>query len=247
MKAMIFAAGLGSRLKPLTDSTPKALVKVNNKPMLEWIIRKLKKADISNIIINVHHFADQIINFLNSNNHFGINIEISHEKELLDTGGGLKKAAWFFDGEDDFIVHNTDVLSEIDLKQLYLDHKINKSDVTLCVRKRKTNRYLLFDDSNQLCGWTSEKEKKVLWVNDPIHSFNKVSFCGIQIISTALLKNFNPKEIFPIIPEYLRWANNYKINAYNSDLVKWIDIGKSKNINSVKDIFKEKYFQDLLK
>lgn len=247
MKAMIFAAGLGTRLKPLTNSTPKALVKVHDKPMLEWVILKLKKSGITNIIINVHHFADQVISFLNSKNNFGLSIEISHESELLDTGGGLKKAAWFFKGESDILVHNTDVISEIDLQQLYLDHKNNNSDATVCVRSRKTNRYFLFDNNNQLCGWTSKKENRTLWVTNPVKSFREVSFCGIQIISYRLLENFDSRKIFSIIPEYLKWATNYKIRSYDSDVMKWIDLGKKENIHSVKDIFDENYFLNLSK
>lgn len=246
MKAMIFAAGLGKRLKPYTDSKPKALVEVYKKPMLEWVILRLKQFGISKIIINVHHFSDQIINFLNSKNNFGIHIEISQEDELLDTGGGLKNAFWFFRDEDDILVHNTDILSDIDLNQLYVYHKKNKSDATLCIRSRKTNRFLLFKDDNQLCGWTSKKEKKTLWVNEPQKQYHELSFCGIHIISSSLLKNLSFQKIFPIIPEYLRFARDHKIQGFRSDNFTWLDLGKKENIDSAQSLFAEEYFSNLL-
>ena len=245
MKAIIFAAGLGTRLKPITDSIPKALVKIHGKPMLEWVILKLKKSGITDIIINVHYLADQIVNFLDNNNNFGIHIELSKENELLDTGGGLKKAAWFFEGESDILVHNTDILSEIDLQKFYASHKKSKSDATLCVRHRKTSRYLLFNNNNQLSGWISKKNNETIWVKNPIIAPNELSFCGIHLISTNLLKSFNPLTKFSIIPEYLRWAVDHKISAYISDHSKWVDLGSIENINSAHKILGQNYFSDL--
>ena len=156
MKAMIFAAGLGTRLKPLTDHMPKALVPVAGKPMLEHVIEKLKATGFDEIVINVHHFAQQIIDFLKANNNFGIKIWISDEtEELLDTGGGIKKTAHFFD--EPFLVHNADILSNVDLKALYDYHLTSGNDATLLVSSRKTVRYLLFDDANRLCGWINKE------------------------------------------------------------------------------------------
>ena len=143
---MIFAAGLGTRLKPLTDHTPKALVKVNGRPMLEHIILKLKASGFTEIVVNIHHFGEQIIDFLQANGNFGLNIHISDERDqLLDTGGGIKKASAFFQGNEPFLVHNVDILSNTDLRNLYLHHLKEGSDATLLVSQRATSRYLLFD------------------------------------------------------------------------------------------------------
>src|ERR1035437_9615569 len=137
MKAMIFAAGLGTRLKPVTDNLPKALVPIAGKPLLEWVILKLKAAGFDEIIVNVHHFPNQIIDFLKGNDNFGIRIEISDESDsLLDTGGGIRNAAWFFDDGKPFLIHNVDILSNVDLKALYHQHLRTNSLATLVVSKR---------------------------------------------------------------------------------------------------------------
>ena len=243
MKALIFAAGLGMRLRPLTNSMPKALVPVNNKPMLEWVILRLIKFEIKEVIVNVHHFADQIIDFLGSKNHFGIKIEISHEKQLLDTGGGLKNVAWFFKNEKDFLIHNADILSDIDLKQMYLQHIQEKADVTLATRNRKTNRYLLFNGEGQLCGWRSKKENKTLWVKDPPKKIDELAFGGIHIISTRLLIELNSTNAFPIIPEYLRLASHYSIKKFDTTPYRWLDLGRIENLKNVNKVFNLPYFQ----
>ena len=161
MKAMILAAGLGTRLRPLTDDRPKALVEINGRTLLEITLTRLHAFGIQDVIINVHHFADMVVDYLRKNDNFGMRIEVSREEELLDTGGGLKKAAYFFaenssrpdsSGEEPFMVHNVDVLSSIDLRRMVQFHNDNHSLATLAVRDRKTSRYLLFDDQLQLCG-----------------------------------------------------------------------------------------------
>jgi len=245
MKAMIFAAGVGSRLKPLTNSLPKALIPVNNRPMLEWVILRLRKFGIKDIIINVHHFAEQIINFLNSKNHFNLNIELSHEKILLDTGGGLKKAEWFFKGEKDILVHNTDILSDIDLQRLFVEHTSSQADATLCVRERKTSRYLLFDAEGKLCGWRSTQKNETIWVKEIVKTYDEWSFNGIHIISKNLLNKLKADVIYPIIPEYLRLAKDHKINAFNTTECRWIDLGSVENIKNISNTFNEKYFYEL--
>ena len=187
MKAMIFAAGLGTRLKPLTDHMPKALVPVAGKPMLEHVIGKLKAAGFNEIVINVHHFANQIIDFLKEKNNFGIQIWISDEtEELLDTGGGIKKAAHFFD--EPFLVHNADILSNVDLRTLYEHHLTSGNDATLLVSPRKTVRYLLFNDGNRLCGWVNKdtlQTKPEGFVYQP-EVQKEYAFGGIHIISPTL-------------------------------------------------------------
>ena len=162
MKAMIFAAGLGTRLKPLTDNTPKALLPIRGKPMLEHVILQLKNAGFDQIAINIHHLGDQIIDFLAANNNFGIQIYISDERDyLLDTGGGIKHAAPFLQGDEPFLIHNVDIISNIDLRALYNHHLETNPLATLLVSKRKTSRYLLFNKENKLCGWRNRETGEV--------------------------------------------------------------------------------------
>jgi len=163
MKAMIFAAGLGSRLKPLTDTMPKALVPVAGRPMLEHVILKLKAFGFTEIVINIHHFGEQILEFLKVNDNFGLTIHISDERDvLLDTGGGIRKASSFFENSDEpFLVHNVDILSNVDLKELYDYHLQTDGLATLLVSQRKTSRYLLLDAEKRLCGWINKDTGQV--------------------------------------------------------------------------------------
>ena len=162
MKAMIFAAGLGTRLKPLTDNKPKALVEVGGKTMLELVILKLKEAGFNEIVINIHHFGQQIIDYLKANNNFGLTIHISDERDyLLDTGGGIKKATPFLMGNEPFLVHNVDIFSNVDLRQLYENHLKSGATATLLVSQRKTARHLLFNKENKLCGWHNNETGEV--------------------------------------------------------------------------------------
>ena len=193
MKAMIFAAGLGTRLKPLTDRMPKALVPVGGIPMLQHVILKLKQAGFSEIVINIHHFGEQIIGFLQANQNFGITIHISDERdELLDTGGGIKKAAPFFNGNEPFLVHNVDILSDIDLKALYESHLYSTNDATLLVSQRETSRYLLFDkESTRLCGWINKQTRQTKpegFVYRP-EQHEAYAFSGIHVISSSLFRS----------------------------------------------------------
>jgi len=162
MKAMIFAAGLGTRLKPLTDSMPKALVPIGGKPLLQHIIEKLSNAGFKEIVINVHHFPEQIIRFLRDNDNFGLHIEVSDESDkLLDTGGGIRKASAFLKGDTPFLVHNVDILSNADLGKLYDSHTRQEEMATLLVSQRKTSRYLLFDEQYMLKGWINDSTDEV--------------------------------------------------------------------------------------
>lgn len=230
MKALIFAAGLGTRLKPLTDTIPKALVPINGKPLLEHVILKLKDAGFSEIIVNVHHFPDQIIDFLKKKNNFDILIKISDERNnLLDTGGGIKHTEHFFSDGNPFLVHNVDILSNIDLKELYNFHcNQAKSLTTLVVSKRDTYRYLLFNDDNNLCGWINEKtlETKPIPHLNP-NDYNKLAFSGIQVISPRIfdiMKNYEDK--FPIVDFYLQNCQTQKIIGYIPENLQMMDVGK---------------------
>ncbi|MDR1585275.1 MAG: nucleotidyltransferase family protein [Prevotellaceae bacterium] len=229
MKALIFAAGLGTRLRPLTDTMPKALVPVCGKPLLEHVILKLKAAGFSDIAVNVHHFPDQIIDFIRKNNSFGINIQISDERDrLLETGGGIRKAAWFFDDNQPFLVHNVDILSNVDLKELYRTHLSQKSLATLVVSERNTVRYLLFDNDGRLQGWTNIKTKEVKPQGlSAIEAYRKLAFAGIQVVSPPvfdLMKNVEQR--FSIMDFYLSNVKNQIINAYIPDNFNMIDVGK---------------------
>ena len=189
MKAMIFAAGLGTRLKPLTDHMPKALVPVAGRPMLEHVILKLKAAGFNELVINIHHFGEQILDFLRANQNFGLTIHISDERDcLLDTGGGIRKAEPFFRGNEPFLVHNVDILSDTDLKALYEYHRQSGNDATLLASRRKTIRYLLFDDEKRLCGWINKdtlQTKPEGFAYNPEHH-HEYAFSGIHVISPSL-------------------------------------------------------------
>ncbi|MDA3781224.1 MAG: nucleotidyltransferase family protein [Bacteroidales bacterium] len=226
MKAMILAAGLGTRLHPLTDNKPKALVEINGISMLERTIKYLISYGFDEIIINVHHFAKKIINFLEENNNFNIKIAISHENEvLLDTGGGLKKAAWFFDTNEPFLVHNVDIISNINLLNLYNYHVENKALVTLAVTERKTSRYLLFDKTKQLCGWENieSKEKIITKANSET---KLLAFSGIQIINPGIFNLMKQEGAFSIINTYLELSKHQRIVGYEHNNEYWFDIGK---------------------
>ncbi|VBB45715.1 Nucleotidyl transferase [uncultured Paludibacter sp.] len=230
MKALIFAAGLGTRLKPITDNLPKALVPINGKPLLEHTILKLKSAGFNEIIVNVHHFPDQVIDFLESKSNFGIHIEISDERDnLLDTGGGIKKTAWFFNDGKPFLVHNVDILSNVNLKELYAFH-CKQADAlsTLVVNKRETFRYLLFNENNHLCGWINEKtgETKPSKEVNPLN-YNKLAYAGIQVISPSIFEIMKKyEEKFPIMDFYLQNCQIQKIVGYIPENLKMIDVGK---------------------
>ena len=244
MKAMIFAAGLGTRLKPLTDHMPKALVPVAGKPMLEHVIRKLIAAGCDEIVINVHHFADQIIDFVKANNNFGITIHISDETDmLLDTGGGIKKASSFFN--EPFLIHNVDILSNVDLKSLYEYHLTSGNDATLLVSPRKTVRYLLFDEGNQLCGWVNKdtlQTKPEGFVYQP-EVQKEYAFSGIHIVSPSLFNYMGENWIgkFPIMDFYLQTCQEAKLGGYAKEDLQLIDIGKPETLAVAEDFIRQNH------
>ena len=230
---MIFAAGLGTRLKPLTDHMPKALVPVAGKPMLEHVIEKLKAAGFDEIVINVHHFANQIIDFLKEKNNFGITIHISDETDfLLDTGGGIKKAAPYFD--EPFLIHNVDILSNTDLKALYNYHLQSGNDATLLVSPRQTTRYLLFNSDRRLCGWINKdtlQTKPEGFIYQP-NVQKEYAFSGIHIISPGLFKYMDEKlnGKFSIMDFYLQLCQEALIGGYVKEDLQLIDIGKPETL-----------------
>jgi NDP-sugar pyrophosphorylase family protein len=249
MKAMILAAGLGTRLRPLTDHRPKALVEINGRPLLEIALSRLRQFGVSDVIINVHHFADMIQHYLQANDNFGMRIEVSREDVLLDTGGGLKKAARFFGpgsvadsgrSEESFIVHNVDVLSTIDLGRMLQFHVENQALATLAVQRRKTSRYLLFNDQLRLCGRRPESDREAELVR-PARQPQALAFCGIHVVSPRLLGMMFEDGAFSIITTYLRLAaEGERILAFEADEYYWRDLGSPDNLAEAAQDFKQK-------
>ena len=239
MQAMIFAAGLGTRLQPLTNDKPKAMVEINGKPMLEWLILKLKKFGYNRIVINTHHFADLIHNFISKNNNFGIEIIISHEKDLLlDTGGGLQNASKYFDLSKPILVHNVDIITNLDLRKLLAFHLESNNIATLFVRNRETSRYLLFDNNNILKGWINKNTGDKILVDSENQDLKELAFNGVHIISPKMFSKFSSTGKFSIIPEYLQIAKTNTIKGYEDNSCYYLDIGK---IDSLKKAEKDAY------
>ncbi len=253
MKAMILAAGLGTRLKPLTDTRPKALVELSGRTLLEITLSRLRTFGISEVIVNLHHFADMVIDYLKANKNFGMRIEVSREDVLLDTGGGLKKAAWFFledsahrdsspgdstqpkssPMDEPFLLHNVDVISNIDFARMLQFHKENHALATLAVQSRETSRYLLFDDHNQFRGRRMEGHSPLAARHSPLPEapepspLQPLAFSGIHILSPRLLPMLTEEGVFSIIPSYLRLAaQGQKILAFRADQYYWRDLGR---------------------
>jgi len=234
MKAMILAAGLGTRLRPLTNDRPKALVEVAGRTLLEITLSRLRSFGVREVIVNVHHLADMVVEYLKKNDKFGMRVEISREEVLLDTGGGLKKAAWFFleDGnaEEPFLLHNVDVISTIDLGRMVQFHTQHQALATLAVQERETSRYLLFDEKQRLCGRTAGLEGKPELAR-PSSQIRPLAFSGIHAISPRLLTMMTEQGAFSIVDSYLRLAGREEnILAFRADEFYWRDLGKPENV-----------------
>ncbi len=224
---MILAAGLGTRLRPITDTIPKALVEINGKTLLEHSIDHLKLFDVKEIIVNVHHFPDQIISFLKKKKNFGLAIEVSDERDqLLDTGGGFKKASPFFEGGEPFVIRNVDVLSNMDLGAMLSFHKKHKPVATLAVRNRETSRYMLFNERWELIGWTnvSTGEKKLS--RKEYKRMYPLAFSGIQVLDPSIIPLITEEGRFSLIAMYLRLCRENRICAYTDNDSFWFDAGK---------------------
>ena len=240
MKAMIFAAGLGTRLKPFTYSKPKALAEINGVTLLEITINRLIRFGFDHIIVNVHHFPNQIIEFLKEKNNFGIQIEISDETGvLLDTGGGLKKADRFFNNGKPFLVHNVDIVSNIDLEHLYTSHLNNNSLATLACMERESSRQLLINAQNELCGWKNNATGEIKISREQESFLKPISFCGIQVISTEMLDMITETGAFSVINLYLRLASMQCIKIEKLDNITWLDLGTSETLQKACGLKKE--------
>jgi len=231
---MILAAGLGTRLMPLTAHTPKALVRVNGVTLLEMTIRKLAKEGFNEIIVNVHHFARQVVDYLEMSQFGNVTISISDEREqLLDTGGAILKAKWFLDGNEPFLVHNVDVVSDINLKTMLDIHQIRGSLATLSVMDRVTKRYFLFDDELRLSGWTDTSSGDIRWAGDPVQQARQLAFSGIHIISPEIFNRIEEIGKFSIIDTYLDLTAKYPIHGYVQPGMTWFDLGKPEQVELV--------------
>jgi NDP-sugar pyrophosphorylase family protein len=248
MKAMILAAGLGTRLRPLTDSRPKALVEIDGRTLLEIALSRLRSFGIEEVIINVHHFAGLVLDYLKANGNFGMRIAVSREEVLLDTGGGLKNAANFFlqdsSGlEEPFILHNVDVISTIDLRRMAQVHTESHALATLAVQDRQSSRCLLFDEQLQLCGRRSGRDQKTELVRSS-QKVQALAFSGIHVISPRLFAIMTEQGVFSIIDSYLRLAGRgNKILAFRADEYYWRDVGKPENVKQVAQELKEGVLQ----
>ena len=245
MKAMVLAAGLGTRLRPLTDSRPKALVEVGGHTMLEITLARLRSFGVTDVIVNAHHFAEMLIEYLKAHDNFGMHIEVSREDVLLDTGGGLKKVAHFFlngNRDEPFLVHNVDVISTIDLARMMQLHEDKKALATLAVQQRETSRYLLFDDELQLCGRRSGSGQSDEMVRRA-QNVQPLAFCGIHAVSPRLLTMLTETGVFSIIASYLRLASQGQdISGFRADEYYWRDLGKPENLKQAEEDYRKKVF-----
>ncbi len=246
MKAIIFAAGLGTRLKPFTLQHPKALVEVGGKPMLQRVIERLRDAGIKRIVVNVHHFAPQIIDFINSNDGFGCDIAISDESSLLlDTGGGIAKAADILDGDEPFIAYNADILSDFDISRMIEAHRHSGADVTLLTSSRNSSRQLYFDNNERLVGWQNSQTGECRPASfHPDAYCHGASFNGVHIINRKALQSLKRRAVtnpvFSITPFYIDNISNLDIRAYTpTETYQWYDIGRNETLAAARTGFKE--------
>jgi mannose-1-phosphate guanylyltransferase len=247
MRAMVLAAGLGTRLRPLTDDKPKALVEIGGRALLEITLTRLRGFGIREVIVNVHHFADQVVEYLRTHGNFGMRVEISREEVLLDTGGGLKRAGWFFldDGarrDEPFLLHNVDVISTINFGEMLDAHKRAGALATLAVQQRDSSRQLLFDEELRLCGRRARRDVGPEIVRSS-GKLQGLAFSGIHVISPRLLRSINEDGVFSIIDVYLRLARSgEQIQGYVADGFYWRDLGKVEQLQQAEQDFRAGLF-----
>jgi NDP-sugar pyrophosphorylase family protein len=252
MKAMILAAGLGTRLRPLTDDRPKALVTVAGRTLLEITLSRLRSFGVTDVIVNAHHHAQMIVEYLKAHDNFGMRIEVSLEETLLDTGGGLKKAAHFFSHSrgKPFILHNVDVLSSIDLGYMVSFHTKQRALATLAVQERETSRYLLFDEVSQLSGRRVVRATKAESEPDqlvrPAEHLQPLAFSGIHVLSPLIFEKMEEQGTFSIIDAYLHLASQgEKIVAFRADGSYWRDLGRPEDLlQAAQDLSSGKHFEN---
>lgn len=239
MKAMIFAAGLGTRLRPLTDTMPKALVPVDGKPLLHHLLVKLQQSGFTQVVVNVHHHAEQIKEYIATHD-YGMDIKISDETDmLLDTGGGLRKAAALLQDDEPILVHNVDILSNIDLCKLMASHTPDRLS-TVVVSPRETSRYLLFDNDNYMRGWTNTKTGEVKPANIETTALHRMAFAGIHVVSPRIFELMKPyPEKFSIIDFYLQSLQENDIIGYTPHNFAMLDVGKVDSLTAAEAFIKQ--------
>jgi NDP-sugar pyrophosphorylase family protein len=238
MKAFILAAGLGTRLKPFTEHFPKALVEVSGKPLLQRLIENLKQKGYTDIVINVHHFADQVIDFLNANQNFGVRIQISDEREqLLDTGGALLKARSFLETEPHFLVHNVDILTDMDFSKIVEQHVKSNALATMAIRDRTTDRKFLFDKKLFLNGWQNAKTNEQILLEKFAEEYTPFAFSGIHVINSKIFQHIKQSGKFSIVELYLDLAKKFDICGFRHDEDLWLDIGKPDQLTEAQKLF----------
>lgn len=240
MKAMILAAGLGTRLKPWTDYHPKALALVNGKSLLERNIRYLQQAGIDDVLVNVHHFAEQIIEAIELNQGWGSRVSISDEtNEVLETGGGLKKAAWYFAGEKDLVLMNADILTQLDLSAMIKAHQQQQALATLAISKRESSRYFLFNEEGYLKGWRNVKlgEERPAHISTEYPNLTPMAFSGIHVISTRIFNLMKQEGKFSMVDVYLSLCQQHNIQGFDHTGIPLIDVGKPESIAIAEQLF----------
>ena len=237
-KAMILAAGLGTRLKPFTSKHPKALATVNNKSLLQRNIAYLQQNGINEIVVNTHHFAEQIEEAIAINKGWGSNVSISYEKDVLETGGGLQFASKFFIKEENFVLMNADVLTDMPLDNMITQHLKNRPLATLAVSSRSTSRYLLFTNDNELCGWRNVTTGEVK-IARQTNEYHEKAFSGIHIINHKIFDLMQPffSGKFSIIDVYLQLAATQCLQAFAHDDYIFVDVGKPESITLAESLF----------
>ena len=244
-KAMILAAGLGRRLQPATLNKPKALIEIKGVPLLQIVIERLKAFGIREIIINVHHHAGQIMDFVRKQNRFGLHIAFSVEEHLLDTGGGLKKARWFFEDCDRFLLHNVDILTDMDYGLLFRRLESTAALAALAVRRRKTTRYLLFDGQMRLVGWQNKKTGQLKVVRRIFPAFHPFAFSGIQALRSAIFDYLPEEDVFSMIDVYLSLAyRSLPVTGVITDAYRWLDVGKPQSLTQAETLFSDFWHSD---
>ena len=237
IRAMILAAGLGTRLKPFTDKHPKALAMVNGKTLLQRNIEYLQQFNIKEVIVNVHHFADQIIDTIQKNNGWGSNVIISDEtNEVLETGGGLQKTKWYLDKEENFVLMNVDVLTDLHLDKMIQQHLHQHPLATLAVTNRNSSRYFLFNQQHQLCGWRNIKTGEEKMIHQENNLIQK-AFSGVHVINAQIFSLIQQQGKFSMVDVYLSLCANNSIQSFDHSSSKFIDVGKPESIGEAEKMF----------
>jgi len=238
MKAMLFAAGLGTRLYPLTKDKPKALAPFGSTTLLGYNLNYLSKQGINSFVINTHHFADEIELYLDRNNNFELDIKISFEKDLLDTAGGLANIRKHLTDDKNILLYNVDIISNINIGKMLSFHKMSDSVVTLATRKRKTSRYLLFDNDEKMIGWKNENTNEIISCKEQ-ENYNKLAFSGISLLNTNILDKLGKVEKKSLIKFYLEICYEHQISSYNHDKDYWFDCGNIDKLNTTENYFRQ--------